>query len=216
MLQAMSLQKAETETLRLAMFKDGLWDIFLGCGLLTLSIYPLTRAALGPALNLALILVVLGIEIVCFYAARRHFILPRIGLVKLGASQKAKLRFSHFATFGLVILTVGFFLVVVINGVNEPAWEGAPQWLQDLDVDIFFSLLIVGLFALLSHVLGIPRLLPYGWLFGGANLASTVLDVYYGHTFPIPIALVGALILVVGCSMFARFLREYPVPTPEV
>jgi hypothetical protein len=181
-----------------------------------LSIYPLTRAALGPALNLALILAVFGVQLVCVYAARRHFILPRIGLVKLGASQKARLRYSHLLTLGLVILTIGFFLLVVINVVNEPAWDNGPQWLRDFDVDIFFSLLIVGLFALLSHVLGIPRLLPYGWLFGGANLASTVLDVYHGYTFPIPMALVGALILVVGCSMFAKFLRDYPVPAPEV
>ncbi len=88
--------------------------------------------------------------------------------------------------------------------------------LRDFDIDILFSILAIGMFALMSHVLGIPRLLPYGWLFGSALLASAVMDISYGYSFHVPMALAGAIILVIGCTIFARFMQQYPVPSPEL
>lgn len=215
MSQAITIKDAEFQTLRLAMFKDGLWDIFLGCTLISFSFYMVTRSALGPALNLLLIAGIVTVLGVAFYVARRQFVQPRIGRVTLGPAHQAKLRAIHIVTMGLVVATLAIFLFTALLGVGEPTWGEAPQWLRDFDIDILFSVLSAGLFAFASYMLGIPRLVPYGWLLGGTILSSAVLDVYYGYTFHFPTAIAGGIMLVVGCVMFGRFLRQYPVPSPE-
>ncbi len=47
-------RQVQKRTVRLLSYEDGLWDLLLGTVFLLLAIYPITRARLGPAWNLAL------------------------------------------------------------------------------------------------------------------------------------------------------------------
>lgn len=211
--QSISVKEAERKALRLALYQDGLWDIFMGCMLLMMSLYPIIRAAIGPLPNLLVLLATLAALAVGFDLVKRRVIMPRIGLVRLGKPQKARIKALNVLALILVIATFALYALAAMSNEAAPASAPASTWLQNLDVDLAFSVLIVALFALAAYVLNVPRLHLYGWLFGVGNFASTVLDVYYGHRFHAPMAIAGAIVLTIGVKMFGRFLRDYPVPS---
>jgi hypothetical protein len=94
--------------------------------------------------------------------------------------------------------------------IQQPVFAGIPGWLNDLAVDIFFAALIVGFFSLFAQYVGVPRLHLYGWLFALGILASTALALYRGYTFHFPLAVAGLIVLLVGLTLFSRFVRRYP------
>lgn len=208
----MSRQEARRRVVQLGTFEDGLWDILLGKVFILLGIYPLTRNLLGPVLNLVLFLGILALLIVAVSAARRIFSVPRLGLARLKSSPLTRVtRIALLmATFALVLATL-----FMAGTAAQPALAGAPTWLGRLSVDIFFSALIIFVFTLFAHFTGVPRLHLYGWLIGLGNLASAALMVYAGHTFNLPLALAGLIIVLTGAGLFLRFVRRYPVATQE-
>jgi hypothetical protein len=209
----MGLKEAERKAFRLAMFQDGWWDIYLGCCLIMMSFYSVLRSVLGPALNLLLLACVLVILLIGVYAAKKTITVPRVGLVRFGPTQKAKIKKLQAITLILVLATFVFLILVVTQTITEPAWGAAPNWIWDFDVDILFTVIIIGFFGLIAYALGIPRLHLYGWLLGLGMLASTILDVYAGFTFHFPQAISGGIILLIGVALFIRFLHDYPMPT---
>ncbi len=210
-----SLKKAERETLKLAYFRDGWWDIFLGCCLIWMSFYPGLRSALGPTLNLLLLGCVLAILFVAVFAAKKYIVIPRVGLVEFGSTQKQKIKTLHVITFILVLATFVFAILLVTKVIIEPDWGAAPDWVRDFDVDILFTAILIGFFSLIAYAFGVPRLHLYGWLFGLGNLISTILEVYEGFTFLFPLAMSGGIILLIGVALFIRFLREYSIPKED-
>lgn len=209
----MSRQEARRRVVQLGTFEDGLWDILLGKVFILLGIYPLTRNLLGPTLNLVLFLGILALLIVAVSAARRIFSVPRLGLARL---KSGPLTTVIRITLLVVTMTLVLATLFMTGTVEQPALAGAPAWLSRLSVDIFFAALIIGVFALFAHFTGVPRLHLYGWLFGMGNLASAALMVYAGHTFNLPLALAGLIIVSIGVSLFLHFVRRYPVATEEL
>ena len=215
MSQNISLKEAERKAFRLAMFQDGSWDIFLGCSLIMMSSYPVLRSVLGPALNLLLLLCVLVILLIGVFVAKIYITVPRAGLVKFGPTQKAKIKKLQVITLIFVLAPLVFWILEVTQVIPEPAWGAAPDWIRDFAVDILFTAITIGFFGLIGYALGIPRLHLYGWLLGLGNLVSTILEVYEGFTFHFPLAISGGIILLIGVTLFTRFLRDYPIPTEE-
>ena len=216
MSRQINLKEAERSVFRLAAFHDGWWDILLGGELILLSAYPVFRAMLGPTWNLVLFFGGLALLLIVIYAVKKFVITPRLGTVKFGPAQNALLRKVMAATSLLVLATFAFLLIVSRRGSAEPSWAGAPQWVRDFGFDIFFALLIVGFFSLLAYALGVARLHLYGWLMGLGNLFSNILDAYAGMTFHWPMFVAGSVIVLIGATLFARFLRHYPVAIAEM
>ena len=208
----MSRQEARRRVVQLGTFEDGLWDILLGKVFILLGIYPLTRNLLGPVLNLVLFLGILALLVVAVSAARRIFSVPRLGLARLKSSP-----LTRVTRIALLVATLALVLATLFMAgtAAQPALAGAPTWLGRLSVDIFFSALIIFIFTLFAHFTGVPRLHLYGWLIGLGNLASAALMVYAGHTFSLPLALAGLIVVLTGVSLFLRFVRRYPVATQE-
>ena len=208
----MSRQEARRRVVQLGTFEDGLWDILLGKVFILLGIYPLTRNLLGPVLNLVLFLGILALLVVAVSAARRIFSVPRLGLARLKAGP-----LTRVTRIALLVATLALVLATLFMAgtAAQPAVAGAPTWLGRLSVDIFFSALIIFIFTLFAHFTGVPRLHLYGWLIGLGNLASAALMVYAGHTFSLPLALAGLIVVLTGVSLFLRFVRRYPVATQE-
>jgi hypothetical protein len=213
MSQKMNLKEAERNVFKLAAFQDGWWDILFGGELIILSVYPISRQAFGPAWNLVLFFVALALLLTAVYTAKRVFVAPRIGSVKLGPNRTVRL--GRVVGVTIFIATFIFFILTLNQIITEPTWPGAPAWLQNYDVDILFTLIIIGFFHFLGAIYGTGRLHLYGWLMGLGNLFSTILDHELGYTFHWPMLIAGIVIVLIGVIWFARFLRDYPAPVME-
>ena len=215
MSKQMSLKEAESRVFKLSQFQDGWWDILLGGEFVYLSFYAVLRERLGPLGNLMLFLGVLAVLVTIYLVARKLFVFPRIGSVKFGIRQNSQKRKLWAATSFLVLFTAAVGILLTTGIVTAPVWAGAPQWFNGFAVDILFTVLIIGFFSVFAYVVGIARLHLYGWLLGVGNLASNMLGYYRGQSFHWPMFAAGLTMIVIGAVLFARFLRDYPVPILE-
>lgn len=204
-----SLSEANKRTVRLLSYEDGLWDLLLGVVFLLLAIYPLTRARLGPGWNLTLFLGLLLLAAAIFTALRRKISTPRLGYVQARVTPERKLILA--TTIALVALTAGLVILTLVN----PAWLGgpapAPAKVWSYRVEILVLLALIVLFSLMGYRFGVPRLYLYGWLLGGANLASVILYRGAPEGFNWPLAAAAGIILLTGAALLVRMLRKYPV-----
>ena len=216
MAQTIDVNNAEKKVFRLAAFEDGIWEIYLGVFFTLMSFYPVTRELLGPALNAVL---VLGLLILCAAVtviARKHIVLPRSGLVKFGSQAKRKIKVANIITWGLVVATLVLLILSANSLIREPTWKQLPSWFSEFDIDLIFALVTIGFFSLIAYSTGVTRFYLHGVLLGVGNFATTVLRAYNKIQFGWPIALAGLVIAVIGASVLAKFLQEYPLPTEEV
>jgi hypothetical protein len=204
------IQRADQRILRLAMFQDGLWDVMLGLTFVLLSLYPVLRRALGPSLNLLAFAIELAAVIGGISLLRQRLTASRLGQVRLGASQRARLRHIRLTGAGLMLFTAFVFTLASLGRLGTPIPAEAAGWLAAFEMDILFAALIILFFSLMGVVLGLGRLYLYGWLLGLGNLASTVLAVTRGIAFLYPLALAGALIVLIGLTCLTGFLHSYP------
>jgi len=210
-----SLSEVHKRTVRLLSYEDGLWDLLLGVVFLLLAIYPLTRARLGPAWNLALFVGLLLLATAIFTALRRRISTPRLGYVRARVTPEKKLILA--VTIALVGLTAGLVILTLVN----PAWLGGPAPAVALDnvwsyqVEILVLLALIVLFSAMGYRFGVPRLYLYGWLLGGANLASVILYRGAPEGFNWPLATAAGIILLIGATLLVRMLRKYPVRDAE-
>ncbi|MCB9419747.1 MAG: hypothetical protein H6667_08080 [Ardenticatenaceae bacterium] len=211
----MSLREAETSIFKLAQFRDGWWDILLGGEFTYLSFYALLRLRLGPLSNFLLFIGVLAVLITVYLVVRKIFVAPRLGRVKFGMRQNRQMRKILAATSFLVLLSTAVGISLTTGIITEPVWPNAPSWVSNYDVDMFFTVLIIGFFSVLAYVLDIARLHLYGWLLGLGNLASTILEHETGAVFHWPMFVAGMTMIVIGAVLFASFLRDYPEPVLE-
>jgi len=215
MAQTIDVNNAEKKVFRLAAFEDGIWEIYLGVFFTLMSFYEWTRALLGPALNAVLVLGLLLLCAAVTVIAKKRITLPRIGFVKFNTGSKKKIKTVNLITLGLVLATLVLLILSAKSLINELTWEHFPQWFSEFDIDLIFALVIIGLFSLIAYSTGVTRFYLHGVLLGAGNFATTVLRTYNKIQFGWPIALAGLVIAVIGVSVLAKFLQEYPLPTEE-
>ncbi|MCL5996523.1 MAG: hypothetical protein M1546_10805 [Chloroflexi bacterium] len=215
MSQHISLEQARRKAIRLLNYEDGLWDILLGSIFVLLSIYPVTRNLLGPALNLLLFLAIMAILIAGFSYARRVISVPRIGIAKMHSTREQIV--TRVILIALVLITVTAVVATLLSVPNasEPRTGVGRGWIDVLGVDIAVAVVTIGFFSLMAYLFGITRMYLYGWLIGVGNLASTALDLYMGYQFHFPLAIGGVIIVLLGAIRITRFLRQYAIPTEE-
>jgi hypothetical protein len=216
MTHTLEIKNAEKQVFRLALFDDGIWEIYLGLFFLLMSFYSLTRELLGPALNGVLFL---GLSILFAFAAvtaKIRIIQPRIGFVKFGSETKKKIKSANIVVMSLVLVTFILLILGANSLLNEPTWEGLPQWLSDFDVDLVFALITVAIFSLIAYYTGVARFYLHGVLLGVGNFATAVLHVYKDVQFGWPLALAGLIIAMIGVTVLIKFLRDHPTPDGEV
>ena len=210
-----SLSEVQKRTARLLSYEDGLWDMLLGAVFLLLAVYPITRARLGPAWNMVLFVGLLLLATAIFSALRRRISTPRLGYVSARYTPARKLILAF--TIALVALTGGLVILTLVN----PAWLGglapavALSNVRSYQVEILVLLALIVLFSAMGYRFGVPRLYLYGWLLGGANLASVILYRGSPEGFNWPLAAAAVIILLIGATMFVRMLRKYPVQVAE-
>lgn len=215
MTQTLEIKNAEKQVFRLALFDDGIWEIYLGLFFILMSFYDLTRELLGPALNGVLFL---GLSLLLAFLAmtvKKRMIQPRLGFVKLGTETKKKIKVANIVIVGLVLIT---FVLVILGAnalLNEPTWERLPQWFSDFDVDLIFALIIVAIFCLIAYYTGVARFYLHGVLLGVGNFATTILHVYTDAQFGWPLALASLVIALIGVVVLMKFLQVHPITKEE-
>ena len=216
MSQLFTPKNAERKIFRLAIFQDGIWDMQIGGMIMLFSFYPVTRRLLGVGWNAFLILSLLAILLIIGTTLKRTVSTPRIGLVKFGQNQKSKLLTMRLIIFVIFLASSALAIALIVKAFQGPTWgTNAPEWLQLLDMDIVFGLVVVAIFSLVSAVFRMWRPFIYGLLLGSSLVASGALTVYQGPEFQYPFAIAGGIILAIGFGLFLRFVRTYPTPAEE-
>jgi len=209
-------KNAERKIFRLAIFQDGIWDMQIGGTYMLFSFYPITRRLLGPIWNLVLIFGLLGFLLVIGATLKRTVSNPRMGLVKYGKGQKSRLRTMHLTIFTIFLASSALAIALIVKVYQGPTWgSNVPEWLQLLDMDIVFGLVVVAIFSLLSGVFRMWRPFIYGLLLGSSLVASGALSVYHGPEFQYPFAIAGGIIMLMGLGLLLRFIRTYQIPAEE-
>jgi len=215
MMQTVNTKDAEKQVFRLATFEDGLWEIYLGLFFALMSLYPLTRELLGPALNAALVLGITLLLVGLAWVAKKTITQPRVGRVKFGTQTRQKIRTANLITWGFVLATFALMILGAKQLISEPTWERLPQWVSDFDVDLLFALLITAFFCLIAYTTGLRRFYLHGVLLGVSNFMTTIWLAYSDVKFGWPLALSGLLIAAIGVSVLVRFIQGYPVSGEE-
>jgi hypothetical protein len=201
-------------TVQLKTFEDGLWDILTGLIFLLLGIYPVTRAILGPYLNLILFLVVMLVFVSLFQIARQRYSDPRLGVVKM-RPPRVKI-FIVVLTGILVLLTMAFhFHWIQIPDFLRALFNNLPIFIKQYGVDLAAGLLILFVFCTLGAAFGVRRLYLYGFLIAVGSLVPVLFAPWYRLTINLPLVLASLIILLVGVVLFARFLHRYPLPSKD-
>jgi hypothetical protein len=205
----MDLKDVEKRVIRMINFEDGLWDLLLGLIFMALAVYPVTRRLLGPEWNLVLFLAIMAVTVVGQQWARRRVAGPRMGRVR--PRRTPKLRMVLIVVILLVVATLGMVILTLASPGWLPPLAFGPGWLRSYAVDIGAMVLVVGVFSLMAYQFSVARMVLYGFLIGGGNLASVVLERTAGLRFNLPLALAAVVILLIGIARLIRFLRAYPV-----
>jgi len=210
MVESPSMRTVQRRTVQLANYEDGLWDLLLGMVFMLLAVYPVSRARLGPAWNLALFVGLLLLTVALQSIVRRRISTLRIGYVKARATPALKLLLAIVGV--LVVLTVALVVLTLV----QPGWLGTGRsgsgsgWLQRYWVELAVLAVLVGLFSGMAYAFGVPRLYLYGWLLGGGNLASVVMNAGAPEAFNLPLAVAAGVILLIGVGLLVRFVHKYP------
>lgn len=202
------LKSTQKTSFKLAAYSDGINDLTLGLILVLLGLFPLTRAAFGPSLNLVFFLVVLigisgGLQLF-----RQRLTPSRIGLVSFGPSSRQRLKVALLVTTGLLAVTA-----ILWGLAGQGYLLPSPSWLSRYGIDLFFALVILGIFCTMAYSLGVTRYYLYGTLFGTSLLLQGVAleGLYEG----VPMLVSGLLITLIGALLLVRFLRKYPPQDEE-
>jgi len=204
MSEPISLKDAEERAFRTT-HDDGLWDLLLGCFFLIFVVAPFLSIRLGDFWSSAVFLPFWALAWFGVRALRRHVVEPRVGVVELGAPRRRRLK--RLSTAMLIVN-----LVALIGGVAAAASFGA---VPGRVYSIFVGLAFLLLFSLAAHHLGIGRLYLYGLLAGLAPLGGEWLwsrGLASHHGFPVAFGVTAAVMFAVGAGLFARLLRDNPVP----
>jgi hypothetical protein len=207
MTQKISLKETERRVMATS-YADGLWDVFLGCVLLTIAFSPLLSNRLGDFWGSMIFLPFWWLVLVAIRRVRDHLVWPRLGTVVLGKARRVCL-----VKFNILMLVLNGFLLIL--GLLAAIYFGAPQgWL----LAIILSLALLTGFTLTAWLLSYSRLYLYGILIGACPLVGEWLFLDQRashHGFPITFGIASALIILIGSFIFVRFIRNTPVPELE-
>lgn len=202
-----NLKELERKAYR-SFFQDGLFDIYLGLilivGIVPTLLYDIISAKVlvyGAYFG-ALLLVFL------IHRAFKKFItIPRIGRVKFGPARKAKQKKLIAIAIVSTIITASLVVLTIIV-ISNPKLLG-PQLMGSTSLALFIGTFLIIIFSLFAYFRDFPRLYVHGILVAVGISSTILLD------SPVTTLAAGGIILYIGMVILIRFLRAYPIPSPE-
>jgi hypothetical protein len=204
---AISLKELEKKAFR-SVHQDGLLDLVFGLILFLLGLGQLLERQPGVSEGVAtavytglMLLIVAG-----FWILKRKVILPRIGSAKFGPSRRAKVRKVVWVLAASVGLGLAVFAVTATGLL--PGGSG-------LTIPALFLVNCVVVFGAMAYFMEHARLYLYGWFYGLSLFLSEWLRPVTGYPLFWAVIPFSVVMVVIGSVLFARFLRDYPLPAFE-
>jgi hypothetical protein len=215
MFDAVDLNQLEKKAFR-AIHQDGLWDIYIGGVVLSMSVLAYSEADDAfPLPRFLLFLLGLGLSYLVFWGGRKYLTTPRLGQVKFGPRRQQRKRTMVFVLCGIVLLQV-----LVLAGTlllwNNPQWAaslgltGTDRDRERLLVAVVGALFVGPSTALIAYFNDFMR----GYYISLLLALAVFALIWFGQ--PIYLIAAGLLILLPGAVLFIRFLRAHPLPPDEV
>ena len=124
-----NLKELERKAFR-STYQDGLWDMYFGLIIISMSIFFFRPATGYSPLNILLMLASMVVAYVLFWAGKRFIILPRMGQVKFG-DKRAKRKKTMMLVLGVVVFIQAALLVIqfvpAFNGISGPYFNPISQ-----------------------------------------------------------------------------------------
>lgn len=202
-----SLKQMERKVFTSA-YQDGLWDIFVGLIMLAFGMAPLLTRRLGDFWSSAVLFGTWPFIWLAMWLVRRYVVTPRVGTVKFGSWRIG--RMMRFNLVMVVLLSVSSILGAVV-AMN---FRLLPAWLQAVP----FSMVLLMAFSVAAYFLDFNRLYLYGLLFALSPLVGRWLRLRWGvphNGYPLTFGLSAAIAMAIGLYLFARLLRQHPLPDRE-
>ena len=210
-----NLKEIERKAFR-STHQDGLWDIYIG-GII-LSMIVLINPGEGDTFTpQRLVIYILSMCVfgLIFWGGKKYLTTPRMGQVKFGP-QRQRRNVTMAIILGCIVLLQVVFVAGTALLRNNPDWA-RQLGLGQTDID-YEHLLVAAIGAL--FVGPSMFLIAYftDFLRGYYIALIMTLAVFCLIWFGEPVYLIAAalLILIPGVVLFARFLRQYPLPPAEV
>jgi uncharacterized membrane protein YidH (DUF202 family) len=213
MTQNLDLKAIERRAFR-SVHQDGLWDIYLGVLLLSLSLFfAVPESGEGEGTYMLFALLGVGIAFAVFQLGKRYVTVPRMGQVQFGPErQKRKITlawimgFYFLVTLGLVLFSLymwnanasGLRTELIVDPSLERAFVASIAALI-----VGTSIIVISYFKEFLRGYYIALLMGCGFFF----------TLWFDTTLPMIIA--GMFILVPGLVLFVTFLRQHPLPPQE-
>jgi hypothetical protein len=193
-------------------FQDGLWDIYLGLLLLAMAIWALlSDVGFSESWGMTIFIGLEVLAMLVLWSGKKFITVPRMGRVRFGPKRKAKLNWVRVILLISVLAGAGVFVAALAMRGNRPEWLNGTfvfpaAWMVNAMV----------VFSLGAYFLDFKRL----YLIGVMYALPVPLDIMFRKVADIDLSFIAfgipaMVILIVGLVVFARFLREYPLPTEE-
>ncbi|MFC1948976.1 hypothetical protein ACFLW0_02235 [Chloroflexota bacterium] len=204
-----NLKELERKAFR-STYQDGLWDMYFGLIIISMSVF-LFRPATGYSpLNILLMLASMVVAYILFWAGKKFITLPRMGQVRFG-EKRARRKKTMMLILGVVVLIQVAFLVIQFIGWRNPEFGAKLNaFLQeknamDLAVATIGSLFVGPSIFLIAYFMDFSR----GYFIALMMALAVFLAIYLNQ--PIYPIIIGILIAVPGVVLFLRFLKKYPL-----
>jgi hypothetical protein len=194
------LKKAERSAFQ-AGFDIGIWDILIASWLSMFAIAPLLSRRLGDFWSAAVFVPVLAVVYILLRMIKNRYVVPRIGVVRLGTYRQARLR-----KLSVVLLVVN--IVALVLGTVFAFIKVEPGSM--LAFPIVFSLILFVGFSLAAYFLMIPRFFFYGLLLSVAPFVGEWLwrkGYSPHHGFPVVFGTAATVIAAVGVVILFNRIR---------
>ncbi len=186
-----------------SVFQDGLMEIMMGGFLLVVG--ALFAISMKWILLISLLVIFLGNPLL--ERAKRRYIYPRIGYVKLRPEKEADPKGIAVAAIVFVVILLGSGLFTLAMGKDR----GWAFWFKYFLPGSTGFMLAIGPFWL-GETYGVRRGYVFAVLFLLSGIVIPVLGIASGYeAIGFECLLVGVISLISGVIMFTRFLRGYPI-----
>ncbi len=214
MSETLDLKAIEKRAFR-ATHQDGLWDIYIGGVVLSMTLLAYsTDSEAFPFMRFGIYLLGLGASWLIFWAGKKFITAPRLGQVKFGPQRQRRKRTLATVLVGIVLLQAIIVAGTILLWAN-PAWAtrlgiaGSDPDIERLLVATVGALFVGPSMVILAYFNDFSR----GYYI--AFLLSLAVFSLIWFSQPAYLIIAGLIIMIPGVVLFVRFLRQHPLPPAE-
>jgi hypothetical protein len=208
MMKPLDLKEIERKAFR-STFQDGLWDMYLGLVVVSMSIFVYRPADGYNVKNIILVLLMITVAYGLYWTCKKFITLPRMGQVRFGEVRKQKKRTLAIILSGFVLIQVGLVSLTTLGwanpGIGETWFDNPSVHGSSLQAVATLGSLMVGTSMLVrAYFSDFPR----GYYIALMMALAVFLMIYLNQ--PVYPIIIGGLIIIPGLVLFLRFLKTYP------